>query len=160
MKWFDNPQTLEELKKQYKKLALKHHPDRGGSVDDMQQINNEYDDLFKRLKDIHVTADGKQYSKANNENLNEFKDIINKLIKLDIEIEICGSWLWVTGNTFPYRDILKELKFRFSNSKKAWYFHGEGYTKTSRKTFTLSEIRDLYGSEKIVTEPQLKLSIV
>lgn len=43
MKWFNNPSTLEELKQQYKKLALKHHPDLGGNTADMQGINNEYD---------------------------------------------------------------------------------------------------------------------
>lgn len=50
MKWFSNPQTLEELKQQYKKLALKHHPDLGGNTADMQGINNEYDILFAKLK--------------------------------------------------------------------------------------------------------------
>ena len=41
MKWFNNPRTLEELKKQYKKLAVAHHPDLGGNTADMQEINNE-----------------------------------------------------------------------------------------------------------------------
>jgi curved DNA-binding protein CbpA len=45
--WFTNPQTLEELKKQYKKLVFANHPDRGGRVEDMQEINAEYEKLFK-----------------------------------------------------------------------------------------------------------------
>lgn len=32
MKWFNNPETLEDLKKQYKKLAFQNHPDRGGKT--------------------------------------------------------------------------------------------------------------------------------
>lgn len=161
MKWFNNPQTLEELKKQYKQLALEHHPDRGGAVKDMQEINAEYDLLFVRLKDTHATVSGEQYTKATNEKVNEFKDLINKLINLDaINIEICGSWLWLTGNTFKHKELLKHLHFRFSNSKKAWYFHSEGYRKSSRKTYTLDEIRDLYGSETVTQEPQLKLAIM
>lgn len=43
MKWFNNPETLEDLKKQYKKLVFKHHPDKGGKTADMQEINAEYD---------------------------------------------------------------------------------------------------------------------
>lgn len=35
MKWFNNPETLEDLKKQYKKLAFQNHPDRGGKTSDM-----------------------------------------------------------------------------------------------------------------------------
>ena len=62
MKWFNNPQTLEELKKQYKQLALKHHPDIGGNLKDMQEINTEYDQLFEKLKNIHRSAEGRTYT--------------------------------------------------------------------------------------------------
>lgn len=160
MKWFTNPKTLEELKKQYKQFAVQYHPDRGGKLKDMQEINAEYDELFKKLKNIHATTDGKYYNQETNESKNEFKNIIDKLINLNISIEICGSWVWVTGNTYSYRDTLKSLKFRFSNSKKAWYYHADGYRKSSRKSYTLDEIRDLYGSETITQKPQLKLSII
>lgn len=163
MKWFNNPQTLEELKKQYKKLAIKHHPDRGGNTADMQQINNEYDKLFEKLKDIHTTADGKTYTaqQTTTETPEEFRNIIDVLIRLDgIKIEVIGSWLWVTGNTFIQRDTLKSMKFRFSKSKTAWYFHGNDYHKTSKKTFTLEQIRSLYGSEVVTGDPELKLQIV
>ena len=42
IKYFHNPQTLEDLKKQYHELAFKHHPDRGGSNEDMKTVNIEY----------------------------------------------------------------------------------------------------------------------
>ena len=45
-KFFKDVKTIEELKSQYKKLAFAHHPDRGGNTADMQQINNEYDEIF------------------------------------------------------------------------------------------------------------------
>ena len=158
MKWFNNPQTLEELKKQYKKLALANHPDRGGNVKDMQEINSEYDKLFEQLKNKHTAANGETYTKETAETINEFKDIINKIINLDgVNIEICGSWIWLTGNTYNYRTVLKELKFRFSNNKKAWYYHSEEYRKRGKKSFTLDEIRDLYGSETVIKNQNTKL---
>lgn len=40
-KFFENVKTIEELKRQYKTLAFKYHPDRGGNVEDMQHINAE-----------------------------------------------------------------------------------------------------------------------
>ncbi len=163
MKYFNNPKTLEELKKQYKSLALKHHPDIGGDVETMKAINAEYDVIFARLKDIHQTADGKTHEAktSSTETANEFKDIISRLIILeDVQIEICGSWLWLTGNTYQYKDTLKSLHFRYSKSKKAWYYHNDNYSKTSRKTFTLEQIRSLYGSEVITSKPLLRLEIV
>lgn len=163
MKWFSNPRTLEELKKQYKKLVFANHPDKGGNVANMQEINSEYDILFSKLKNTHTTAEGKTYESKTEtaETPEEFKNIIDVLIHLDgLNIEICGSWLWLTGNTMPHRETLKGLKFRWSKSKKAWYYHTADYKKTSNKTFTLDQIRDFYGSESIMTEPQLKLSII
>lgn len=59
MKWFNNPETLEDLKKQYKKLAFQNHPDRGGKTSDMQEINAEYEALFSRLKDTHKKRRGR-----------------------------------------------------------------------------------------------------
>lgn len=140
MKWFNNPKSLEELKREYKRLAMKHHPDvSSGSDADMKEINAEYDLLFGKLKNVHQTAAGETYTAKTEtaETPNEFKDIIDTLIHLDgINIELCGSWLWISGNTYPHRKTLKELHFRFSKSKTAWYYHTTDYRKTSNKTFT------------------------
>ena len=52
MKYFNNVNTLEELRKQYKELLKKYHPDNPtGSTEATQEINSEYDKLFKLLKD-------------------------------------------------------------------------------------------------------------
>jgi hypothetical protein len=48
MKWFQNINTLDELRTAYRKLAVRHHPDKGGSTADMQEINAEYEILSKR----------------------------------------------------------------------------------------------------------------
>ena len=99
MKWFNNPETLEDLKKQYKKLAFQNHPDRGGKTSDMQEINAEYEALFSRLKDTHKNAEGEFYTArtATTETATEFMDIIEKLIHMEgIEIEVrflgVGHW--------------------------------------------------------------------
>ena len=53
--YFENVNTLEELRKQYKKLIKMYHPDNAfGSDEDMKAINTEYERLFKILKDKHT----------------------------------------------------------------------------------------------------------
>ena len=50
MTYFRNVETLEELRKQYKELLKKFHPDNvNGSTEATQEINAEYDRLFKTL---------------------------------------------------------------------------------------------------------------
>lgn len=50
MKYFTNCTTLDELKKEFRRLCMKHHPDRGGDTATMAAINAEYEDLFPILK--------------------------------------------------------------------------------------------------------------
>ena len=66
-----------------------------------------------------------------------------------VELELCGSWLWATGNTYPYKDALKSAGYHWSKNKQAWYWHEAGYAKHGKKSFTLDQIRDMHGSEKI-----------
>lgn len=39
--------TQEEIKAAYRRLAMKHHPDRGGSADEFQKIKTAYEQLTK-----------------------------------------------------------------------------------------------------------------
>ena len=50
MKYFTNCSTLDELKKEFRRLCMKHHPDRGGDTAIMAAINAEYESLFPALK--------------------------------------------------------------------------------------------------------------
>ena len=148
-KYFNSPHTLEELKKQYRELAMEHHPDKGGSTEIMKAINNEYDELFPKLKDIHQTKDGDTYTahQRNTENREDFKDLISELMKMDdVTIEIIGCFVWVTGNTKIYKEKLKELNFRWHSKKIAWYLKPEDYTKRGHKNYDLDEIREMYGT--------------
>ena len=147
------PKTLEELKAQYRKLAMKHHPDRGGDSEAMKAVNNEYDILFPKLKDIHQTKEGETYTarQTTTETSDQFKDLITELMRMDgIIIEIIGCFVWVTGNTKPHKEQLKALKFHWHSKKLAWYLAPEDYRKRNRKEYELDEIREMYGTSGAV----------
>ena len=46
MKYFKNVKSFKDLKEQFKTLAIANHPDNGGILSTMQEINQEYDTLF------------------------------------------------------------------------------------------------------------------
>lgn len=159
--WFNPvPKSLEELKKQYKKLAIQHHPDLGGSNEEMQAINNEYDTLFNHLKNVHINSEGEVYTSTQDsaETPEEFREIINRIISINgITIELIGNWIWITGDTFNCKDVLKSLRFRWSRNKKAWYYHNDNYVKVSKKSFNLNDIRNMYGSTTIEKNDNVKV---
>lgn len=156
MKWFDTSKikTLEDLKKAYRRLAMKHHPDIGGNTADMQEINNEYDRLFALLKDKHNTQADAGHGKRTDETPDDYKRIIEILIHLDgLEIELCGSWLWIGGNTKAHKDALKAAGCQWCRKKKLWSWHPAEERRRYRKGGKdMSYIRSKYGSQKIKEE--------
>lgn len=50
MKYFAKITTLDGLKKEYRRLAMIHHPDVGGTVEAMQAINAEFEARFPLLR--------------------------------------------------------------------------------------------------------------
>lgn len=124
----ENIKTLEELKKAYHRLCLKLHPDVGGSDEEMKILNAEYEQLFERVKNIHVNKDGETYEKETQETPQEFQSLIAELLKLDgIEIEIIGCFVWITGDTKPHKERLKALGFCWHSKKHCWYKSSDGY---------------------------------
>lgn len=160
MKYFTNCKTAEELKKEYRTLAKQLHPDLGGDTEEFKIMQNDYEIMWERLKNIHTNSKGETYTKETKETPREFINIINVLTSLkDIEVEICGSWVWVSGNTKIHKEVLKDLKFRYAHKKQAWYFHSEPYKKRSKRELTLDEIRELFGSQKYNAKDEKELAL-
>jgi len=147
MKYFINCKTLEELKAEYRRLAMKHHPDRGGDAETMKAINAEHDALFEILKKQHNATHDEQHQTT--ETAEEFRSVLEKLLKLDgLKVELCGSWLWISGETYRHKAELKMAGCRWSNGKKCWYWrHEEDGRGWYRGKSTMNQIRMKYGSQ-------------
>lgn len=162
-KYFADITNLQDLKAAYKDLAAKHHPDRGGNTATMAAINAEYDSKVKELaKGAKVNAKTKVAEKTagmSDEEITEaiaaeFKATIEALQKLildGVQIELIGSWLWVSGNTKPIKDDLKKIGFRWAPKKEGqpWTWHDSYtyYPRSRRGQKTKEEIEDKYGKE-------------
>ena len=161
MEYFKSISNLSELRKQYKELLKKHHPDNDGNVADMQEVNAEYDRLFKKLKEKHdsktmdsdkASFDNMQYDFAEDEKLRE---MLGKIIGFSgITLEVIGNWLWAF-NSYDYRKELKGLGFRYAKNKKAWYWHSDAFRKKSRKSLSMDDIRSYYGNTEVRAQREL-----
>ena len=147
MKYFINVTTLDELKKQYRRLAMIHHPDVGGDLETMKAINAEYDEMHEILKAAHNQQADEHHQTT--ETPDEFRDIVERLLRMDgLEVELCGSWLWIGGNTREHKDELKAAGCRWSSNKKLWYWHhAEDGRRWHKGSATMNQIRNKYGSQ-------------
>lgn len=55
LKWFKPNLTKDELKHEYRKLMLIHHPDKGGRTEDAQEINAEYNLYYTSVMTLNYT---------------------------------------------------------------------------------------------------------
>ena len=160
MKYFKNCETVQQIKNTYKKLAMKNHPDKGGNPETMKAINAEYDEALKAAIKTHNQKVKKESQKIKYDEMKEsmFKEIISKLITIHkIKIEIVGMWIWVSGETFPIKEQLKDLKFRWSTTRQKWYFigandtgrRGSGYRSKYKK---FSDIKKAYNTTEVEVE--------
>jgi len=154
--YFDNCVTPEEAKRLYHELARKHHPDVGGDLETMKAINAEYAALQARGANANARqrqstahAEGKK-SAADFHNIDEVTEVlrvkIETALNLGLDVELCGLWVWVTGDTKAHKEELKAAAFKWSPKKLAWFY--AGVPSFNRSEWSLDEIRDTYGSQK------------
>lgn len=159
-KYFKNINSIEDLKKQYRKLAMQYHPDLNPGINDqiMKDINNEYELLFNYIT-AHQTDKQREQTQKAGHNINDgYREAILAIIHLPgIEIEICGSWVWVSGETKQYKDIFNNNNYHWASKKVMWYFRPEQYKSYNKKPFSMDYIRNKYGSERIATNPHKQL---
>ena len=140
--------TEAGLKTAYRTACLKHHPDKGGNLEIMKLVNAAYD--FLKKCDSWWTGEQFRAAKKQSPLTETVQAIIDSIKNIPgLKFEIIGSWLWVSGNTFPHKKILKASGLKFSGNKKSWYYHENDYRKRSKKSFSMNEIRNLHGSDEI-----------
>lgn len=133
-KYFKDVNTLEELRRQYRDLLKKYHPDNAnGSTEATQEINMEYDRLFKVLKDRHESKSANNKEGSAKTDFNNMKydftedaklrEVLQQIITFEgINIEIVGCWIWVDGDTYEYKDTLKNIGFKWAREKRNGIF--------------------------------------
>jgi len=145
--------TLEALKQAYRAAARKYHPDVNPHGEElMKLVNAAYDLLVSSLGEwaIHENAAEGPSEMSLDE---EMSGILSKIGHLPgLLFEICGTWLWVTGNTYLHRQALKDAGLFFAPKKKAWFWRPPESKTSSRGQWDLDKIRNVHGSRTIKTQ--------
>ena len=106
----------EDVKLAFRQAAQKYHPDRNPAGLEMMKLVNAAFQVLKNwagnLDGEGVSAEGAGYTDAVSEALNMILDLPG------LNIEICGAWVWVDGNTYPHRAALKDCLLYTSPSPR------------------------------------------
>ena len=148
---FSECSNFEQLKKTYIRLIRQFHPDKGGNIELCKLVNTLYEQFANKLKNINEQNKENEQEAPNFESSeidDKLKEIIFTLSAFPLDLEICGSWLWITGRTWLYSKQLKACGCIFCSRKLAWCFHSVEWKKRKHK-LTLDEIRNLHGSVKV-----------
>lgn len=144
---FKGIEGINEAKKIYKTLAKKLHPDVGGTEEEFKLLNEIYNDLIEHK--IYFSNDVKIDI--------ELEKIISLILHFEnINIELVGSWIWVTGDTKEIKEKLKEIGFKWANKKKMW-FYGEMKGRNPKEQ-SMEEIKAKYGSSTIKSDEKKKIA--
>lgn len=139
--------TQEIVRAAYLAACKRYHPDLNPAGAEMMKLVNEAKDSLKDARyPLEQSGESDPYDYGA-----EIFAALNKIIHLqNIKIEICGSWVWVSGNTKQHWPLFKEVGFRFSGPKKMVYFRPEDQKRRYRKgSMTMTEIREKYGVQNI-----------
>ena len=141
MRYFSDCKSMDDVKTMYRDLCKKYHPDLGGDEEIMKAINAEYERV------IAEGLKGQENFEAKMDVERELMEMVQRFVVLQgLIVEVCGRWIWLTGNTFSVKDQLKALGCFFAAKKKAWYWHSPDEKCVSKRKLSLEEIRAKYGS--------------
>lgn len=147
--------TEDSLKHAYRQACKKYHPDiNPNGAELMKCINAAYEFLKRNINkwSFNNINDDPAIDEVLQSHFNKIKHFVN------VNAEVCGTWLWLTGETWRYKKELKEYGFKWAFKKRAWYWHPGGYKRRHKKSFTLDEIRSKYGSYDLEQEPLTAVS--
>lgn len=144
---------FEDIKKAYRRASMQYHPDRNPAGLEMMKLVNA---AWACLSDFVPGSEKDQFDASQyGEDLN---NALNAIIDLGFDIEICGSWVWVSGDTRPHRETLKAAGFKWAPKKMMWHFRPAEWRSFSRGQWDMEKIRERHGSVTLKNKQNQRLT--
>ncbi len=126
--------TIEQVKKAYKKLALKKHPDRGGDIREFQNISNAYDEILRHFDNVNSKPMMHPQNFFKGDIFNQNQDLFSFVFNQKFNNATCPP------------SVYSENSYKMTPNKKV--FVNTQIVNGSRKT-TIREIDLVTGTTKV-----------
>ena len=121
-------ETISDIKKHFRELSKKYHPDKGGTDEQFRELYNEYEYLIKHFVE-------KEYRAVRMSEM--VKALIDELMYYeDMELEVVGDWLWVDTSRDNDK-LLKDLGFFWSSKHSKYYYSGSTKKVTKCSSYSM-----------------------
>jgi len=156
MNYFKDCQDVNEIKKEYRRLAKKHHPDLGGDVRIMQEVNAQYHAaLAGQHKTEYTGSDEKPHTYYYNEETEtEITEKLRQVLAAPLpgcEVWIAGLYIWIRGDTRPHKDTIKDFGgFWWNRRRSAWSWKPAGVRRSryNSNAQSLDDVLSYYNGKQ------------
>ncbi len=101
MKYFNNINDVEQAKQHYRTLAKQLHPDKGGTAQEFQKLQEEYKSALLQIQENrNVVSSPPQTPSAESELLSELGKLAKVLIKKQVPQNYLRHKIQTTDSTF------------------------------------------------------------
>lgn len=144
-------ETITDIKKHFRELSKKYHPDMGGTDTEFRELYSEYEYLIEHFIE-------KQYKDVRMSEI--VKALINEFMYYDdMELEVVGDWLWIDTSRDNDK-LLKDLGFFWSSKHSKYYYSGSTKKVTKCSSYSMQDMRNMMGNKKIAKkEKEERLAI-
>ena len=128
------------VKKKFRDLCKVYHPDLNptGTIM-MQMLNDAYGSLMESTFPIMLESLEGEFNFYGE----EIEKALHSIVNLEgVIVEVCGSWVWISGKTRKFKETLLNENFLWASKKKMWYFRPKDQVKRHyRSSLSIDDIR-------------------
>ncbi|MCD6056302.1 MAG: DnaJ domain protein [Gammaproteobacteria bacterium] len=138
----------QDIKLAYRRKAQQFHPDRNPAGTEIMKMINAAYELIKNEEQFTVAEDA---------TITDYPEILAAalaiVMPLGLSVEVCGLWVWVSGDTKPHKDTLKEAGYLWAPKKIMWYYRPANaksfrFRGKDKSEWSIDKIREVYGSAR------------
>ena len=142
-KYFSNIATLEDVRQQFlAHIATGKKPSKA--------FFEQYLTVAEQFKSEHVSMEGKSFKREAKTSAEDFAKMVLSIKTMQgVKLELVGRYLWASGNTYSFKNDLKNYGFIWNRKRSVWMWQDLGTGKGLSSKLDTESLKSKYGASII-----------